>query len=248
MRSLMRTWQFELVTCIILCTYFSIFGIYAMVTTEHNLLIPFYWVLYPLAVLAMVGSTIYNMFKQFYDRRAEARRNHNGDVQWDPCLWLILFLLFPTIISIPLFRVTKPHEKNPCWFVWWNLPGMSFLFHIIFWPYILEKDREYWFYILMFLSNYILIYTVLYNIFTFAGKKYISNIFNPISYFFLVFCFPIFWFMVNYFENRKARKYAMEQAKKEEEKRLKEEAELYGVRTIQQMVIELNSYVEDRDI
>ena len=40
----------------------------------------------------------------------------------------------------------------------------------------------------------------------------------------------------------------MEQAKKEEEKRLKEEAELYGVRTIQQMVIELNSYVEDRDI
>ena len=185
MLSIINTKQFELVSCIILWTYFSAFGLYAVATAESDALICFYSLMYPYMVVAMIGSTVYNMFKQFYDRRAEELRNENENVQWGFWLCTLMIILFPTMMSIPMYRVTKPGQKNAWLFILWNITGMLILIQAIIWPYILE-DREYSFYICMSISNYILIYTMIYNLLTYFDKKYYSMWFNPIFYLFFL--------------------------------------------------------------
>ena len=96
----------------------------------------------------------------------------------------------------------------------------------------------------MFVTNYILIYIVLYNICAFAGQKYLSIWLNPVTYLFLIFCYPVFIFMPDFIENHKMKIHAQQ----EDMKRIKEEVELYGIRTTRQVVIDLKDYEEDRDI
>ena len=126
----------------------------------------------------------------------------------------------------------------------WNFTAFLFLAMMVNLPYNFETDRGLGFYIALSLANYILVYVVIYSYLTMKRIKYIIIWLNPITYLALLFCFPIFAYFHNITISRKNKIHAENYTKTQ----MKIEAELYGPQTKEQVVLEINDYIEDVNI
>ena len=211
----LKTFEYQLLSSVILSIYAGIFGLYMTLTTSFFWSQIFYPVMYSLAITSVIGSTIYNIFDKYYDEKAEKLRYSKINIDCDPCLKAALIVLYPTLMNMPIFTIVNPRYKNWSDFFWWSLPSLIFLGSLISWPYYFEENSSYEFYIWWSLSNYVFIYTLIYNYFTLCGIKHSSVWFNPITYLYFVFWFPIFMCLPNKIYDDRSRKLAIENQKHE---------------------------------